>query len=91
MTEKCVIVTGAARGIGLASADLFREEGWKVVIVDRDRGALDEVAAARPDLLALPHDVSDPDQVAAMLRDTRKCNVSLQVQPFRRTLRLPTK
>ncbi|APX23373.1 MAG: NAD(P)-dependent oxidoreductase [Rhodobacteraceae bacterium] len=70
MTEKCVIVTGAARGIGLASADLFREEGWKVVIVDRDRGALDEVAAARPDLLALPHDVSDPDQVAAMLRDT---------------------
>lgn len=70
MTQKCAIVTGAARGIGLATADLFHETGWHVVLVDRDEAALNEVAETRPDMLALPYDISDPAQVDAMLRDT---------------------
>jgi len=40
LQEKVAIVTGAASGIGLASAELFTREGAHVVAVDRDRAAL---------------------------------------------------
>ena len=67
--HKVAIVTGAARGIGLASARWFLARQWRVVIVDKDAPALN---AAREQLeweapgrsLALPADVSHPAQVA---------------------------
>ncbi|MEW9582576.1 SDR family NAD(P)-dependent oxidoreductase [Paraburkholderia sp. DGU8] len=43
--DKVAIVTGAAGGIGSATATLFCEEGGKVVLVDRDGAALDDAAA----------------------------------------------
>ncbi len=70
MQAKVAIVTGAARGIGLATTDLFLERGVKVAMVDRDVEALAPEAKARENVLALPHDVSDPEAVAAMVRDT---------------------
>lgn len=70
MTSKCAIVTGAARGIGLATADLFAEEGWTVVLVDRDGDELAAVAAERPGMIALPLDVSVPEQVEAIVART---------------------
>ena len=33
---RSAIVTGAARGIGLATTRLFLEQGWQVAMVDRD-------------------------------------------------------
>jgi len=45
MTSKISLVTGAARGIGLATTKLFLAEGHKVVMVDRDREELDKAAA----------------------------------------------
>ncbi|MCW5755737.1 MAG: SDR family oxidoreductase [Phycisphaeraceae bacterium] len=39
---KVAIVTGATAGIGLASARLFVERGWRVLAVGRDPGRLDE-------------------------------------------------
>ena len=39
---KTALVTGAARGIGLATAELFIERGWRVALVDRDEAALQE-------------------------------------------------
>ena len=40
MTEsaRSATVTGAAAGIGLATADLLRSEGWRVVGIDRSAG-----------------------------------------------------
>ena len=34
-TQKTVLITGAAGGIGRASVALFAEKGWRVIGVDR--------------------------------------------------------
>jgi meso-butanediol dehydrogenase / (S,S)-butanediol dehydrogenase / diacetyl reductase len=39
--NKVAVITGAARGIGLAIANRFHDEGYKVVIIDRDNAALE--------------------------------------------------
>lgn len=67
MTGKTAIVTGAARGIGLATTHLFLEEGRRVAMVDRDAGALMEAARDLDGVLPLVCDVSIPEQVDAML------------------------
>ena len=61
---KTALVTGAARGIGLATAHLLNERGWRVAILDRDAPALSAAAADLPDALPVQADVSDPEQVA---------------------------
>jgi NAD(P)-dependent dehydrogenase (short-subunit alcohol dehydrogenase family) len=59
-------VTGAARGIGLATTKLFLEEGRRVAMIDRDVPALMEAAAGLANVLPVVCDVSQPDQVTAM-------------------------
>lgn len=67
--SKCAIVTGAARGIGLATAKQFLDQGWLVALVDRDGAELAKAAAplGGERALALVHDISDPDQVDDMV------------------------
>ncbi|MEM9331844.1 MAG: SDR family oxidoreductase [Pseudomonadota bacterium] len=62
--RKVVLVTGAARGIGHATAIRFAEEGWSVVMLDRDGDAL--IEAAKPVKPATPiiADVSNPQEVS---------------------------
>ncbi len=67
MTDKTVIVTGAARGIGLATARLFLAEGRKVAMVDRDGDELARAAEGLTGALPLVFDVSRPDQVTEMM------------------------
>lgn len=57
--ERCAIVTGAGRGIGLTIARRLRDSGWTVVVADVDPGE----AAAEPGLELRKLDVSDPDAV----------------------------
>lgn len=66
MNEKVAIVTGAARGIGLAIAEKFLETGYRVALLDIDEDTLSQTALAlrdRPEALAIVCDVSDPRQV----------------------------
>lgn len=47
--NKVAIITGAASGIGRATAQRLAAEGARVAIVDRNEGGLAEVAATLPD------------------------------------------
>ena len=73
-TGKTVIVTGAARGIGLAVALQMARAGGRVALIDRDRGALDAAAAevtragAGETALALAADVSSSGDVSAAVQ-----------------------
>ncbi|GAB4288658.1 MAG: SDR family oxidoreductase [Roseovarius sp.] len=62
------VVTGAARGIGLATARRFLAMGWRVAMIDRDRAELERAVAGLDNALAVFCDVSQPDQVAEMAR-----------------------
>ena len=42
--DKTALVTGAARGIGLATTKSFLAAGWRVAMIDRDAPALAEAA-----------------------------------------------
>jgi meso-butanediol dehydrogenase/(S,S)-butanediol dehydrogenase/diacetyl reductase len=67
--QKVVIVTGAASGIGAATARRFSSEGGCVALVDRNEISLADVAADLPKELTLAHiaDVSDRKAVDAMV------------------------
>jgi NAD(P)-dependent dehydrogenase (short-subunit alcohol dehydrogenase family) len=66
--QKVALVTGAARGIGLAVAKRFLAENWRVALLDIEAELLDGAVAAlaNPDhTLALSCDVSDAAAVTA--------------------------
>ncbi len=64
---KTMIVTGAARGIGLATARAFLDEGWQVAMVDRDAPELTRAVAGLENVLPVVADVSKPGEVARMV------------------------
>src|ERR1700754_2291038 len=69
-SPKTALVTGAARGIGLATAKRFLAEGWRVALLDIERELLQaaNMALAMPDrTLALHCDVSDAEGVAVAI------------------------
>lgn len=69
--KEIAVVTGAARGIGLATTHRFLDQGMAVAMVDRDGDELKKVAATLEgkDILPLIYDVAEPDQVDAMVAD----------------------
>lgn len=69
-----VLVTGAASGMGRATAGRYAAGGWRVALVDRDAGSLaaaaDELHAAGAEALAVRADVSLPAEVDAAVSAT---------------------
>lgn len=66
---RTALVTGAARGIGLATARLFLEEGWRVVMLDRDAPALEAAAQGLGNVLPVVADVSVGQDVARVAQE----------------------
>jgi D-sorbitol dehydrogenase (acceptor) len=65
---KAVVITGAARGIGLAMAERFVREGARVAIADlNEAGAHAAAARIGPQAIGLPLDVTDETSIERML------------------------
>jgi NAD(P)-dependent dehydrogenase (short-subunit alcohol dehydrogenase family) len=72
-TPKVALITGAARGIGLAAVQRFLAEGWSVAMLDYNHATLAEAVRAinlPARVLALPYDVSKPEDVTAAVAAT---------------------
>ncbi len=68
MNSKVALVTGAARGIGLATVKRFAEQGWRVAMVDRDKDELREAVDQIEQGSAFVFDVSIPEQVNELVK-----------------------
>jgi NAD(P)-dependent dehydrogenase (short-subunit alcohol dehydrogenase family) len=70
---RVVAITGAARGIGLATAKAFVARGAKVAIGDIDIGLAKQAAASLGgDIVALPLDVTSPQSFAEFFDDAER-------------------
>ena len=72
--KKVALVTGAASGLGLATAKAFAESGASVALADWDeravRAAVEELTARGHKAIAIRCDVADDAQVEAMVART---------------------
>lgn len=68
MQDKVALITGAASGIGLATARALIAAGARVVMADRDTAALDRLAAGLGTAaIPLAVDLLDPESCAGMV------------------------
>ena len=68
---KAVLITGASEGIGRAAAELFAKRGARVALSARSRDTLEDLAAALPGAIAVPANMMRPEEVRAMVCQTR--------------------
>jgi NAD(P)-dependent dehydrogenase (short-subunit alcohol dehydrogenase family) len=84
LQDKVAIITGAASGIGRATAELFAREGAAVAIVDLQQAPLDELARSigGDRVAALQADVANPDEVQRYVEQTVERFGGLDVAVF---------
>jgi meso-butanediol dehydrogenase/(S,S)-butanediol dehydrogenase/diacetyl reductase len=68
MPTPLAVITGAARGIGLATTRQFLDAGWRVAMVDRDEDELMAVVKQCEGAKAFLADVSKEDEVTSMTK-----------------------
>ena len=76
LRDRIVVVTGASKGIGLACAEAFAEEGARVAMVSRSRANLDAALAQIRHVehppVAFVADLVDAGQSSAMVDDVER-------------------
>ena len=77
LAGKTAIVTGGSKGIGRAIADGLARAGARIVIADL--AGAQEAAARYPDGVGLTTDVSDPDDIDAMVSATLETCGSIDI------------
>jgi len=72
--KRCAVVTGAATGIGRATALAFARDGYAVALVGRRAAPLEQLATelreSGGDAIAFPADVASPEEIAAAIDAT---------------------
>jgi len=79
LTGKVAVVTGAARGIGLAVAQMFASHGAKVVVSDINAEEAAHAAADLREASSYPCDVRSEDSVAALFDHVHDAHGRLDV------------
>ena len=65
---RTIVITGASRGIGLATARKFLDEGWKVVGTYLNT----PIPLQDKNLIAIKYDQSDPESIASVVEEIKK-------------------
>lgn len=70
-TGKTVIVTGAASGIGRATASRIAREGGRVIAVDIATDKLNALVTAHPqaEIIAVPADITNDDHITRIVKE----------------------
>ncbi|MEU1980842.1 SDR family oxidoreductase [Nocardia sp. NPDC019395] len=71
LRDRRILITGAASGIGRATAEIFHREGARLALIDRQEDALQEVSGELG-ALAYPLDLTDLDSVEPGIADIEK-------------------
>lgn len=81
--EKVAIITGGGTGIGLATARLFAQSGYYVIITGRDakrlKRAADNISKKNGQVSAMPCDVRDTASVNRLFREIGKRHTTIDV------------
>ncbi len=69
LKNRSVLITGGSKGIGLACARAFLDEGARVAIASRDRGNLDKAAAQLGKITLIAADLTRAEEAGRMARE----------------------
>ncbi|HLO30667.1 MAG TPA: SDR family oxidoreductase [Anaerolineales bacterium] len=73
LKDKVVLITGASSGFGAAAANLFAQEGCKIVLaarrIERLEAMAQEIRAAGGEALPVAVDVTQPEQINALVKN----------------------
>jgi len=76
LKEKVTIITGAAGGIGSATAHIFAKQGAVLVLTDIRKKELEELNVALKDLgaetMVIEHDVTNPESWQSLIENVRQ-------------------
>ncbi|MCB5272090.1 MAG: glucose 1-dehydrogenase [Candidatus Cloacimonetes bacterium] len=76
LDNKVALITGAAKGMGKAEAQLFAQEGAKLILTDLDMENLDklerELSEAGVQVLAIRHDVASEEDWTMVAKEAEK-------------------